>query len=139
MSGEQLAALQPRLEPGQDHRPAAVELVVRALTQLVVDDGELACEFVARAENDPEIPCPDLLLLDLNLPKRSGKEVLHCVRQSNKCKDVPVLIITSSDLSKDRDELEILGANRYFRKPSSYEQFLKIGEILKDILKEKAN
>lgn len=101
----------------------------------VVDDGDAACQFFERAEIDPDAPCPEFLLLDLNLPKRSGKEVLQRVRQSEKCKHVPVLIITSSDLSKDREELSALGANRYFRKPSNYEGFLKVGEVLKELLR----
>ena len=112
----------------------AIELHAVPIDLHVVEDGEKALEFIERAENDPDFPCPDVLLLDLNLPKRSGKEVLQRVRQSEKCKDILVLIITSSDLSKDREDLAGLGANHYFRKPTSYEQFLKVGEVLKALL-----
>jgi DNA-binding response OmpR family regulator len=99
----------------------------------VVEDGEEAFAFIQRAEADAEAPCPQMLLLDLNLPKRNGKEVLHLLREGRKCKDIPVLIITSSDSSKDRKEIGQLGAD-YFRKPSSYDEFLKVGEVLKTIL-----
>jgi len=60
-------------------------------------DGERTIEFIARAENDPDAPGPHVLLLDLNLPKLDGFEVLRRLRASNKYKDVPVLIVSSSD------------------------------------------
>ena len=112
----------------------AIDLYNLSVQLHIVDDGEKAISFIEAAENDPEAPCPEFLLLDLNLPKRSGKEVLQRVRQSAKCKNIPVLIITSSDLQNDREELAQLGADRYFRKPSDYDQFLKVGEVLKELL-----
>jgi CheY-like chemotaxis protein len=102
----------------------------------IVDDGEKACEFIDRAANDPEAPRLEFLLLDLNLPKRSGIEVLHHLRNRSQFRDIPVLIITSSDLSRDRDRFAELGANRYFRKPPDYEKFLKVGEVLKELLEQ---
>jgi CheY-like chemotaxis protein len=100
----------------------------------VVEDGEKAFQFIERAENDPQFPCPELLLLDLNLPRRSGREVLERVRKSPMCKDIPVLVITSSNSAKDRKEISRLGANGYFQKPASYDEFLKVGEALKTLL-----
>ncbi len=102
----------------------------------VVEDGEQAFQFIERTDDDPDAPVPGVVLLDLNLPKRHGKEVLQSVRASRRCRNTPVLIITSSDLSVDRDELAGLGANRYFRKPFSYDEFMKVGEVLKEILKD---
>lgn len=100
----------------------------------VVDDGEKAFQFINQAENDPQFPCPEVLLLDLNLPRRSGREVLERVRNSPLCKHIPVLIITSSNLAKDRKDISRLGAVGYFQKPASYEEFLKVGEALKTLL-----
>lgn len=100
----------------------------------IVEDGQKAFDFIQGAEDDSNAPCPQVLILDLNLPKRTGKEVLQRVRRSVKCKDIPVLIITSSDSREDRAEAAHLGANHYFRKPSSYDEYLKVGEILRDIL-----
>jgi chemotaxis family two-component system response regulator Rcp1 len=115
----------------------AIDLHRLPLDLHVVRDGEQAYEFIEMAENDPEhFPRPDIVILDLNLPRRSGKEVLKRLRQSERCSTVPVVIVTSSDLSNDRRELSALGANRYFRKPSSYEEFLKVGEVLKELLEE---
>ncbi len=99
----------------------------------VVVDGQKAIEFIERAETDPEAPCPHLLLLDLNLPKKNGFEVLQRLRASDKCKDTPVLIMTSSDSPEDRRRVAELGA-RYFRKPGTYEAFMKLGGVLKQLL-----
>ena len=101
-----------------------------------VSDGQKACDFIKRAEEDPDAPCPELLLLDLNLPKRSGREVLERVRRSEKCKDIPVLVITSSDSPRERAETDQLGVSGYFRKQPSYQEFLKVGAVLKQILQQ---
>lgn len=102
----------------------------------VMEDGQKGLDFIRRTEDDPRAPCPEIILLDLNLPGRSGKEVLEHVRRSGTCKDIPVLIISSSDVVRERDELARLGATRYFRKPSSYDAFLQVGRILKELLEE---
>jgi chemotaxis family two-component system response regulator Rcp1 len=116
---------------------AAVESHEIPLDLHVVADGDLAYEFIDRADTGADHTlCPDVVLLDLNFPKGSGKEVLARLRQSAKCSAVPVLILTSSDNPKERDELLSLGANRYFRKPSGYGEFLKVGAVLKELLAE---
>ena len=101
----------------------------------VVADGQQAIEFIEKTETDPDAPCPHLLLLDLNLPKKDGFEVLQRLRTSTTCKDIPVIIITSSDSPNDLQQATALGAS-YFRKPPSYEGFLKLGEILRHRLKD---
>ncbi|MCU1330555.1 MAG: response regulator receiver protein [Bryobacterales bacterium] len=100
----------------------------------VVDDGEKAISFLERAANDDSAPCPQMLLLDLNLPKKTGLEVLAHVRQSSVCSQVPVVVVTSSDSPRDRDAAARLGATQYFCKPSNYTQFLKLGAILRQLL-----
>jgi DNA-binding response OmpR family regulator len=96
-------------------------------------DGERAIEFITASEKDPKAPCPHILLLDLNLPKIDGLEVLRRVRASGKCKNLPVLIVTSSDSPADRKSARELGAG-YFRKPVTYDEFVKIGSVLKEFL-----
>ncbi|HSR09186.1 MAG TPA: response regulator [Bryobacteraceae bacterium] len=93
----------------------------------IVADGELAIDFIARAAR--------VMLLDLNLPKVDGVEVLRRVRAIEKFKSIPVIIVTSSDSPGDRSAAAKLGAS-YFRKPVSYQQFIKIGGILRSFLKE---
>src|SRR5258707_2455319 len=100
----------------EDNRPdvlmieEAISLYGLPIELHVVDDGAKAFEFIDRAEGDPAAPCPQMLLLDLNLPKRSGKEVLQRLRESAKCKDIPVIVITSSDSERDRKDARELGA-----------------------------
>jgi two-component system, chemotaxis family, response regulator Rcp1 len=102
----------------------------------LVADGERAMDFIAKAESDPAAPWPDIMLLDLNLPKVEGFEVLRWLRASGKRKHIPVMVITSSDSPKDRTESAALGAG-YFRKPANYDEFLKIGPVLRTFLSDK--
>ncbi len=101
-----------------------------------VHDGEQAIDFITRAERDSSAPSPEFLLLDLNLPKKDGFEVLRRLRESSKYKDVPVLIVTSSDSRSDQSRASEMGAG-YFRKPPSYEGFLKLGAVLKKQLRDR--
>lgn len=101
-----------------------------------VQDGEKAIRFLEDADRNPNLPCPDLIVLDINLPKRSGREVVRQMRQSPRCARALVVVVTSSDSEQDRDEMAKLGARAYFRKPSDYASFLKLGELVKSLLEE---
>lgn len=98
-----------------------------------VKDGQEAIRFIERAEADDKAPCPGLLLLDLNLPKRNGRQVLERVRQSTKCGNIPVIVITSSQAASDREAMALLRADIYFRKPTNLEEFLEIGRVVKAV------
>jgi len=113
----------------------AIRMEDLPLDVFVAADGEKAIEFIARAERDPDAPAPHLLLLDINLPKLDGFEVLKRLRASGKYEGIPVLVISSSDSPSDRSQAAELGA-RYFRKPPSYDEFLKLGGVLKQMLKD---
>jgi CheY-like chemotaxis protein len=95
----------------------------------VIDDGERAITFVDSLDREANAPPPRLFLLDLNLPKRDGCEVLARIRRSPKCGRVPVVIVTSSDL--ERVQTAQLGATDYFRKPAGYEAFLALGRVIR--------
>jgi chemotaxis family two-component system response regulator Rcp1 len=82
--------------------------------------------------------CPDVFLLDLNLPQTDGHDVLRQFRAHYLCSTVPVIIVTSSDAPKDRELAELLGANAYFRKPSDLEEFMKLGIVIKAVVQEPA-
>ena len=99
----------------------------------IAPDGERAVAFIAAAENDPHAPFPHLLLLDLNLPKIDGLEVLRRIRARDRFKNTPVLVVTSSDSPADRSGAAKLGAS-YFRKPVTYDEFLKVGAVLRQFL-----
>jgi CheY-like chemotaxis protein len=113
----------------------AIRMENLPLEVYVAADGAQVIEFVAAAEKDAAAPFPHLLLLDLNLPKIDGLEVLRRIRFGGKCKDIPVIVVTSSDSPADRSGAVQLGA-RYFRKPITYDGFLKIGAILREFLEE---
>ena len=123
-----------------EDNPADASLVEEALSEAhvncglqVLGDGKKAFEYITLIEQN-ETPCPDLVMLDLNLPRISGEEVLKRLRRSAKCGLVKVLIITSSNTPADRERMMDLGATDYFRKPSSLEQFLELGPKVRQML-----
>ena len=113
----------------------AIRLENLPLEVHIAPDGEQAMGFFGRAENDESAPRPDALLLDLNLPRIDGFEVLRKIRASEKYRQLPVIIMTSSDSPGDRSEGAKLGAT-YFRKPPNYAEFLKIGPALRRFFEE---
>jgi chemotaxis family two-component system response regulator Rcp1 len=100
----------------------------------IVNDGEAASRLIDAADRDRNIAVPDLILLDLNLPLKSGPELLQLIRLSHRHSRVRVIVVTSSDSERDRQVVSRLGANVFFRKPSSYEAFLKLGEVVGTVL-----
>jgi DNA-binding response OmpR family regulator len=100
-------------------------------------DGEQAIHFIQSIDLQA-VSCPDLIIVDLNLPKRPGSDVLACVRRSVKCRQSPVVILTSSDARQDRDEAMRLGASRYIRKPLRLAEFIGLGEIFKAMIADAA-
>jgi DNA-binding response OmpR family regulator len=105
------------------------------LEVLAASDGEMAISFVERAEQDPDAPSPDAVLLDINLPKVDGFDVLRRIRASERFKNLPVIVLSSSDSLADRTEGAKLGAG-YFRKRPDYEEFLKIGAVVRRLLED---
>jgi len=99
----------------------------------VVSDGQSALQFVAQMGASPEIPCPDLLLLDLNLPKVDGPNILQEFRKHPECTHTPVIVVTSSDSAKDRAKVAEFQVTRYFRKPSDFDAFMDLGRIVKEL------
>jgi CheY-like chemotaxis protein len=100
---------------------------------LVIADGEKALEFIEDLEHEAT-PCPDLTIVDLNLPKRPGREVLERIRMSGRCGHIPVFVLSSSDAERDKAEAARFGASRYIRKPSKLDDFLALGAIFKAAL-----
>lgn len=95
----------------------------------IVVNGEEAIRYIERCAN-----CPALVLLDLNLPKVSGFEVLKRLRESGKCADTPVIVVSSSPAQSDRDASKKLGANGYFQKPITLSQFMELGPMIEKAL-----
>ncbi len=97
-------------------------------------NGEEMLHMINSLEQDASAMCPDLFLIDLNLPRRSGDEVLAQIRQSSRCGHVPAIVITSSDSPRDRARARDLGASFYFHKPADLEKFMAIGGIVRHFL-----
>lgn len=119
-----------------EDNPADVYLIEEALREhnlpfqiTVAEDGEAALRMIVAGEIEP-----DLILLDLNMPKRSGAEVLSRLRSDDKSGRVPVIVLTSSDSPTDREEVLRLGATQYIRKPTGLDEFLQIGATIKTLL-----
>lgn len=83
----------------------------------VVPDGPEALAYLHRAPPHADVPRPDLILLDLNLPKMDGREVLGKIKSEPSLRRIPILILTSSDAERDVLESYDLGANSYVTKP----------------------
>jgi CheY-like chemotaxis protein len=94
----------------------------------VLNDGDEALNYIARMGQN--VPFPDLLLLDLNLPKVDGSDVLRAFRRRPDCAHVPVIVLTSSDAQSDREQMAALGISYYFKKPTNLDSFMEIGSVV---------
>jgi CheY-like chemotaxis protein len=100
-----------------------------------VNNGQLAVDFLTQASqgsHDPGVTTPCLVLLDLNLPHRSGLEVLRWIRTESNCKTILVIVLTSSTSEIDMHQAYSLGANSYVLKPSDATRLDELAQFLKD-------
>jgi CheY-like chemotaxis protein len=123
-----------------EDNPADVFLVRQALQQeqlnfqlFLAEDGDAALSLLEQVGKG--VPAPDVLLLDLNLPGVDGPELFQRVRQHPLCKDVPIVVFTSSDSPKDRAWTSDFQISHYFRKPSDYDEFMKLGGIIRSLIR----
>ena len=92
----------------------------------IATDGEAALSFLHRRGQYAHAPRPDLILLDLNLPKLPGREVLQQVKQHSALRTIPVMVLTSSAADSDIAESYELGANAYLVKPFQLEDLVEL-------------
>lgn len=97
---------------------------------IIASDGEEALNLVGHKGGFREIGKPDLIILDLNLPKSDGEDVLRFIRRTDEYNTTPVVVLTSSDSPRDRQSAWELGANCYLTKPSDLEAFMCLGKML---------
>ncbi len=116
-----------------EDNPGDVRLTKEALKESkvrnaihVAEDGVEAMAFLNRAIEDEDTPIPDLILLDLNLPRMDGRETLAQIKSNERLRRIPVVILTTSEDDTDILRAYDLHANCYVQKPVDLDQFLKV-------------
>ncbi len=122
-----------------EDNPADVRLTQEALKDSkivknmnVVNDGEAAIRFLKKESDYANSPRPDLVLLDLNLPKKDGKEVLDIIKKDENLKSIPVVVLTTSQSDEDINRCYYLHANSYMTKPVDFDEFIQTIRALED-------
>ena len=98
----------------------------------VVEDGVEAMAFLHREGKYADAPRPDVILLDLNLPRKDGREVLAEVKADHDLRRIPVVVLTVSNANEDILETYDLHANCYITKPIDLDQFIKVVKAIED-------
>lgn len=122
-----------------EDNPGDVKLTEKALERgnlannlRVVNDGVEAMRFLRREGDYADVPRPDLILLDLNMPRKGGQEVLEELKEDDDLRRIPVVVLTSSDAEEDIVKSYDLHANAYLTKPVDFDGFLDIVNKLED-------
>ena len=113
--------------------PSDTDLTVEALKDFkvrnhvnVVEDGVQAMQFLRRQGPYAQAPRPDLIMLDLNLPRKDGREVLADIKGDGELKTIPIVVLTTSRAEQDILRSYQLNANCYINKPVDFNQFLDV-------------
>ena len=97
-----------------------------------VDDGVKALQFLRREEPYGDAVRPDIILLDLNMPRMDGRETLKAIKADERLRCIPVVVLTTSEADTDILKCYDLGASCYISKPVGFDQFLKVVRSLED-------
>lgn len=95
-------------------------------------DGEEAIKYLLLQFPYQEKKRPDLILLDLNIPKRDGKEVLSIIKNTDSLRSIPVLVLTTSNAEQDISKTYNMHVNAYINKPVDFERFFEIVQKIED-------
>ncbi len=98
----------------------------------VVEDGEKALRFLKKEAPYSEAVRPDLILLDLNMPRKNGQETLQEIKADPSLRSIPVIVLTTSEAESDIARCYDLGANCYITKPISFEAFAKVVAMIEE-------
>jgi len=99
----------------------------------VIDNGDHAMDYVNQLAHEERRRSPTIMLLDLNLPQRDGRELLQRIKTIPQGSDIRVVIVTSSTNPADRRETLALGADAYFVKPYHLDEFMRLGDLIKRV------
>ena len=92
----------------------------------VVSDGVSALEYLRKEGEYADVTTPDLILLDLNLPRMDGREVLSALKQDERLRSIPVVVLTTSEAEEDIVRSYSLHANAYVTKPVDFDRFIEV-------------
>jgi CheY-like chemotaxis protein len=92
----------------------------------VCEDGEQAVRYLKRSDPFPQAIRPDLIFLDLNLPKKDGREVLAEIKRDESLRRIPVIVLTTSEAERDIQRAYELYANCYVQKPSDLDEYISV-------------
>jgi two-component system, chemotaxis family, response regulator Rcp1 len=122
-----------------EDNPGDVRLTIEAMREgrvcnriSVAQDGIEALQFLRREGPYWDAPRPDLILLDLNMPRKDGREVLAEIKEDQDLKRIPVVILTTSEAEQDIVRTYDLHANCYVTKPVDLGQFLRVVRLIED-------
>jgi len=104
----------------------------------VAADGVEAVAFLRHEGEHVDAPRPDLILLDLNLPRMDGREVLAVIKEDEMLKTIPTVVLTTSTAEKDIEQSYKLHANSYFTKPAGFDEFEGLVKCINEFWLEKA-
>jgi two-component system, chemotaxis family, response regulator Rcp1 len=122
-----------------EDNPGDVDLTKEALQEAkvrnrlnVVDDGAKAVDFLFKRGEYADAPRPDIILLDLNLPKKDGRQVLKEIKADPQLAEIPVVILTTSQAEEDIIRSYQLHANCYITKPVDFKQFMHVVKSIEE-------
>ncbi len=128
----------PRILLVEDN-PGDIRLTQEALKESnspilldVVTDGEQAIDFLFRRNKFSESVRPNIILLDINLPKKNGIEVLKEIKSNDSLKKIPVIMLTTSDADHDITKAYSLYANSYIIKPVDFDDFARVIKLIEN-------
>lgn len=123
-----------------EDNPADQKLTLRAFamgaqnTELIfMNDGLEAFQYLDEILNEKsKNTIPDIILLDINMPRIDGKTFLKKIKENDATRSIPVIMLTTSDLERDVKESYDLGANAYLNKPVSMSEFIELAKLIED-------
>ena len=142
--------MSPMRSPGKPHllvvedNPADVQLLRLALDHAgldcdvtVLEDGAAALAYIRKLQAASHSAIPNLVVLDLNLPKNGGIEILEAIRNTAAFNRMAVAILSSSSSPRERQRIDSFGVDRFITKPLDLDAFMEIGNEIKSLLLER--
>jgi len=126
--------------------PVDFEIISRAFRKIEFtpkihhcQNGDTALDFLNKTSNESAQTSPTLVLLDLNLPGTDGRQVLSSMKSSTDLKEIPVIVLSTSNNDNDIEFCFSMGADKYLRKPISADEFAETARIIKEFWDGKTN